>query len=178
MSEIDLSRLPSVVVVVLRSSRTRDVLRALTLPAAELKSVLSKGVLVSGGTDFPVEGCRFDAAMAAVVIDTPAETSDFARADEAPKSAVILDEVFSVIEERKRLRPEGSYVVKKIDEGIDRILKKVGEEAGETIIAFKNDDPAEIAWEVADLIFHVWLALGSANLTPQIVYDKLAERRK
>ena len=93
------------------------------------------------------------------------------------KSA-ILREVFEVIEERKRLKPKDSYVAKKMEEGIDRILKKIGEEAGEVIIAAKNADPEEIGWEMADLIFHMWLILGFYDFTPDIIYDKLIERRK
>lgn len=93
------------------------------------------------------------------------------------KSA-ILQEVYSVILERKKLNPENSYVAKKMREGIDRILKKVGEEAGEVIIAAKNEDRQEIGWEMADLIFHLWMVLGYYDLSPDIIYDKLLERRK
>ncbi len=93
------------------------------------------------------------------------------------KSAILRD-VFEIIESRKRLKPEESYVAKKMAEGIDRILKKVGEEAGEVIIAAKNADFEEIGWEIADLIFHLWLVLGFYDLTPDIIYDKLIERRK
>lgn len=96
----------------------------------------------------------------------------------AKDKSVILQEVFEVIESRKRLQPEESYVAKKMAEGIDRILKKVGEEAGEVIIAAKNADTEEIGWEMADLIFHLWLVLGFYDLTPDVVYDKLIERRK
>lgn len=90
----------------------------------------------------------------------------------------ILKEMFDVIMERKQLKPEDSYVAKKMSEGIDRILKKVGEEAGEVIIAAKNADKEELAWEIADLIFHLWLTLGYYDMSPDMVYDKLIERRK
>ena len=90
----------------------------------------------------------------------------------------ILREVFEVILERKQHAPENSYVAKKMKEGIDRILKKVGEEAGEVIIAAKNKNAEEIGWEMADLIFHLWMTLAYYDLTPDIVYEKLIERRK
>lgn len=93
------------------------------------------------------------------------------------KSA-ILQEVYEIIMQRKKLNPENSYVAKKMQEGIDRILKKVGEEAGEVIIAAKNENAEEMAWEMADLIFHLWMVLGYYDLTPDIIYDKLTERRK
>jgi len=96
---------------------------------------------------------------------------------EENKSA-ILSEVYQVIMDRKRTMPENSYVAKKIKEGLDRILKKIGEEAGELIIAAKNGSAEEIGWEMADLLFHMWLVLGYFDLSPDIVYDKLMERRK
>jgi phosphoribosyl-ATP pyrophosphohydrolase/phosphoribosyl-AMP cyclohydrolase len=96
---------------------------------------------------------------------------------EENKSA-ILSEVYQVIMDRKRTMPENSYVAKKIKEGLDRILKKIGEEAGEVIIAAKNGSAEEIGWEMADLLFHMWLVLGYFDLSPDIVYDKLMERRK
>lgn len=98
--------------------------------------------------------------------------------DKTMDKSSILNEVYEVILERKTHAPENSYVAKKLSEGIDRILKKIGEEAGEVIIAAKNGDPEEIGWEMADLIFHLWLVLGFYNLSPDIVYDKLIERRK
>jgi phosphoribosyl-ATP pyrophosphohydrolase/phosphoribosyl-AMP cyclohydrolase len=103
--------------------------------------------------------------------------TDNSKPDFTDKSAV-LREVFEVIMQRKRVKPEGSYVAKKMDEGIDRILKKVGEEAGEVIIAAKNGSADEIGWEMADLIFHMWLTLGYLELSPDIIYDRLMERRK
>ena len=90
----------------------------------------------------------------------------------------ILQELYEVIMERKRLNPENSYVAKKFKEGIDRILKKVGEEAGEVIIAAKNGNKEEISWEIADLIFHLLLILGFYDMSLDDIYDRLIERRK
>ena len=90
----------------------------------------------------------------------------------------ILQELYEVIMERKRLNPENSYVAKKFKEGIDRILKKVGEEAGEVIIAAKNGNKEEISWEIADLIFHLLLVLGFYDMSLDDIYDRLIERRK
>lgn len=92
--------------------------------------------------------------------------------------AAILSEIYQVIIERKKTMPENSYVAKKLQEGLDRILKKIGEEAGELIIAAKNQNAEEIGWEMADLIFHMWLVLAYFDLSPDIIYDKLMERRK
>lgn len=90
----------------------------------------------------------------------------------------ILSEVYQVIMERKKTMPENSYVAKKFQEGLDRILKKIGEEAGEVIIAAKNGNKEEIGWEMADLLFHMWLVLGYFDLSPDVIYEKLMERRR
>ena len=90
----------------------------------------------------------------------------------------ILQELYEVIIERKRVNPENSYVAKKFREGIDRILKKIGEEAGEVIIAAKNGNKEEISWEIADLIFHLLLVLGFYDMSLDDIYDRLIERRK
>ncbi len=92
--------------------------------------------------------------------------------------ASILSELYQIILERKKLNPENSYVAKKMREGIDRILKKIGEESGEVIIASKNGNKEEISWEVADLIFHLFLVLAYYDMSLDEVYDRLIERKK
>lgn len=90
----------------------------------------------------------------------------------------ILNEVYNVIIERKKTLPQDSYVAKKMKEGIDRILKKVGEEAGEFIIAAKNQNEKEIIYELGDLVFHSLLVLGYFDIPIQKLYDELKSRRK
>ena len=89
-----------------------------------------------------------------------------------------VEALFAVIQERQRLRPEGSYVAKLLDAGVDRIAKKIGEEATEVVIAAKNADHAEITWEVADLWFHSLVLLAASGLTPADVWQELDRRRK
>jgi len=101
----------------------------------------------------------------------------------APEDASALDgrtveALFAVIEERQRLRPEGSYVVKLLDDGVDRIAKKIGEEATEVVIAAKNGDHGEITWEVADLWFHSLVLLASSGLQPADIWRELDRRRR
>lgn len=78
----------------------------------------------------------------------------FAKAAEAGLGE-LLDDLYSVVESRKQARPEGSYTTHLFDQGLDKILKKIGEEAAETIIAAKNDDRGELANEAADLLYHL-----------------------
>lgn len=88
----------------------------------------------------------------------------------------ILDELQSVLAERKSLLPEGSYTSKLFQEGVDRIAKKIGEEAGEVIIAAKNDDPSEMALESADLLFHLLMILTDRGVPFDDVLRVLEER--
>ena len=90
----------------------------------------------------------------------------------------VVDELFEVIEGRKRERPEGSYVSALLQAGVDRIGKKVIEEAGEVVIAAKNDSRDELIHEVADLWFHSLILLSSAGLRPEDIWEELRSRRK
>ena len=87
-----------------------------------------------------------------------------------------LDWLWRVIEQRVHDRPEGSYVVRLLDAGPDRILRKLGEETAEVIVAAKNRSSDELGAEMADLWFHSLLVLKDAGLTPQDVYRRLAAR--
>lgn len=88
----------------------------------------------------------------------------------------ILDKIQSVLAEREATRPEGSYTSSLFEGGVDRILKKVGEEAGEVIIAAKNNDPEELTWETADLLFHTLILLTERGLPFDRVLDALEQR--
>ncbi|WP_079478231.1 bifunctional phosphoribosyl-AMP cyclohydrolase/phosphoribosyl-ATP diphosphatase HisIE [Halobacillus salinus] len=88
----------------------------------------------------------------------------------------ILDELQEVLSERKATLPEGSYTSTLFQEGVDRIAKKIGEEAGEVIIAAKNDDPEEMALESADLLFHLLLLLTDRQVPLDDVLAVLEKR--
>lgn len=89
----------------------------------------------------------------------------------------VLADLFETIESRKLERPDGSYVAKLFDAGVDRIGKKVVEEAGEAVIAAKNRVKEETIHEVADLWFHSLVLLADAGLTPDDIWDELRSRR-
>jgi len=108
---------------------------------------------------------------------TPAARSGEAAAPSALDGRAV-EALFAVIEERQRLRPEGSYVAKLLDAGVDRIAKKIGEEATEVVIAAKNGDGGEITWEVADLWFHSLVLLAASGLTPADIWQELDRRRR
>lgn len=88
----------------------------------------------------------------------------------------VLNRLSELLEERKSADANASYVAKLYAKGIDSILKKVGEEAAETIIAAKNGDKEQLIYETADLWFHTLVMLAHAGLKPQDVLDELARR--
>lgn len=91
-------------------------------------------------------------------------------------SSKTLDEVYEVIVDRKVDPKDGSYVSGLFEKGLDKILKKIGEEAGETIIGAKNEDKKEIIYETADLWFHSMIALSYFGITPNDIYEELGRR--
>jgi phosphoribosyl-ATP pyrophosphohydrolase len=80
------------------------------------------------------------------------------------------------LEARKPASPDGSYVAKLYAKGTDAILKKIGEEATETVMAGKDGIREKIIYEVADLWFHTLILLAHTGLKPQDVLDELARR--
>lgn len=88
----------------------------------------------------------------------------------------VLSRLGELLEQRKTADPDSSYVAKLYAKGMDGILKKIGEEAAETIIAAKEGDPGQIVYETADLWFHCLVMLAKAGLKPQDVLDELARR--
>jgi len=87
-----------------------------------------------------------------------------------------LDQLAEVLENRKSADPEQSYVARLYHKGLDHILKKIGEEATETVIAAKNGQPEQIIYETADLWFHTLVMLSHQGLGPQAVLAELERR--
>lgn len=88
----------------------------------------------------------------------------------------VLYELYSVIMDRKENPKEGSYTNYLLDKGIDKILKKVGEESSETIIAAKNSDKKETVYEVCDLLYHLSVLMAKMDITWDEIFAELAER--
>jgi phosphoribosyl-AMP cyclohydrolase / phosphoribosyl-ATP pyrophosphohydrolase len=90
----------------------------------------------------------------------------------------VLAELEEVIAQREVERPEGAYTTYLFDKGVDKILKKVGEEASETIIAAKNKDNAELKLEISDLIYHLLVLLQERKLPLDEIMDELSRRHE
>lgn len=90
----------------------------------------------------------------------------------------ILEELYDTILDRKTNVSEGSYTNYLFEKGIDKILKKVGEECTETIIAAKNTDPEELVAEVSDLTYHLLVMLVERGVSLKAIEEELAKRHK
>lgn len=87
-----------------------------------------------------------------------------------------LQGLYTLLEGRKKTRPEGSYTTYLFDKGIDKILKKVGEECTEVIIAGKADDKRETIYELADLAYHCMVLMTEMGISVEDVHRELASR--
>ncbi|MBQ6564519.1 MAG: bifunctional phosphoribosyl-AMP cyclohydrolase/phosphoribosyl-ATP diphosphatase HisIE [Clostridia bacterium] len=97
--------------------------------------------------------------------------------DEVPANAGILQSVYDVISDRRVHPQEGSYTNYLFDKGVEKMCKKVGEEASETIIAAMKWNKEEVTYEVADLMYHLLVLMNQQGVTPDDVYEELARRR-
>ncbi|MFB9324953.1 bifunctional phosphoribosyl-AMP cyclohydrolase/phosphoribosyl-ATP diphosphatase HisIE [Paenibacillus aurantiacus] len=111
------------------------------------------------------------------------EVEGFARQDAEGQAAegaadrfAMLSQLESVIASRHAERPEGAYTTYLFDKGVDKILKKIGEEAGEVIIAAKNNDNTELRYEASDLLFHLMVLLRERGLPLDDLMYELGRR--
>lgn len=89
----------------------------------------------------------------------------------------ILYELYDVITGRKENMPAGSYTAYLFEKGIDKILKKVGEETAEVIIASKNPDKGELVYEASDLLYHLMVLMVEKGVSLQEIFAELRSRR-
>jgi phosphoribosyl-AMP cyclohydrolase / phosphoribosyl-ATP pyrophosphohydrolase len=185
---------------VVQDARTREVLTLAYMNAESLARTLETGETwfwsrsrnelwhkgaTSGNTQRVLDltaDCDNDAIVVLVEPAGPAchtgarSCFDLEFSEEA--SGGVLHELYEVIKSREQERPEGSYTTYLFDKGLDKILKKVGEESAETIIAAKNDDPKQLVSETADLLYHLLVMLVARDVNLDDVRKELAQRRK
>lgn len=92
------------------------------------------------------------------------------------RSEFSLQGLYDLLEDRKEMHPEGSYTSYLFEKGIDKILKKVGEECTEVIIAGKADDKKETVYELADLAYHCMVLMVQMGISVEDVHKELASR--
>ena len=128
--------------------------------------------------------CDKDALEVLVIPDGPAcHTGSYScfenplwESEEKPTEEFSLEALMTLIEGRKTEKKEGSYTTYLFEKGIDKILKKVGEESTEVIIAGKADDKAETIYEISDLCYHVLVLMVQMGISLDDIRDELASR--
>ena len=126
--------------------------------------------------------CDYDALTVVVEKDGPAchkgtdscFTNELWRAED--KNEFSLDSLYALLKGRKENMPEGSYTTYLFEKGIDKILKKVGEECTEVIIGAKGGDKAETVYEIADLLYHITVMMIEMGISLDEVTAELAKR--
>lgn len=88
-----------------------------------------------------------------------------------------LEELYKIIEERKKNLPKNSYVASLFKKGKDKIIQKIGEESTEVIIAAKNESKQEIISEIADLLFHLLVLMSFIGISLEDVLRELSKRK-
>lgn len=90
----------------------------------------------------------------------------------------VIEELYQVIKDRKINPIEGSYTKYLFDKGIDKILKKVGEESTEVIVATKNTDKTELITEICDLCYHIMVLMAEKDISLEEIREELEKRRQ
>ena len=95
-----------------------------------------------------------------------------------PRVGPVLEDLFALLEQRKTEMPEGSYTTKLLSDPQEKLLKKIGEEASEVIIAARDQDRAQLRYEIGDLVYHVLVVMVREGLTLDDLARELAGRRR
>jgi phosphoribosyl-ATP pyrophosphohydrolase/phosphoribosyl-AMP cyclohydrolase len=189
---------------VVQDARTREVLTLAYMNEESLRRTLAEGETwfwsrsrgelwhkgATSGNTQRVVGLRLDCdADALVVLVEPrgpachtGARSCFGEGQGGEEAAApaefgeALEKLFAVVEARRRERPENSYTTYLFEQGLNKILKKVGEEAAETIIAAKDEDAAALASELSDLVYHLVVLMVQRGLTLDAVGRELSRR--
>ena len=122
--------------------------------------------------------CDRDAIVVLVDPAGPACHTGAVSCFDIPSSQSLLTRLYELIQSRERERPAGSYTTYLFEEGLDKILKKLGEESAETIIAAKNDDQARLVSEVSDLVYHLLVLLVARGVSLEEIANELEQRRR
>jgi phosphoribosyl-ATP pyrophosphohydrolase/phosphoribosyl-AMP cyclohydrolase len=181
---------------VVQDARTREVLTVAYMNREALQLTLERGETyfwsrsrrqlwhkgeTSGNSQKVMEvslDCDQDALLVEVEPRGPAcHTGSYSCFGAEPEIEGVLQELYAVIEQRKEQRPEGSYTTYLFNSGLDKILKKVGEEATETIVAAKNADSTRLVSETGDLIYHLLVLLAEKGITLDEIFRELRTRR-
>jgi len=185
-----------VIPAIVQDSRTREILTLAYMNREALSLTLERGQTyfwsrsrqklwhkgeTSGNFQKVVKirlDCDDDAVLVEVEPAGPAcHTGSYSCFLVEPELEGVLKDLYSLIEERKEKRPEGSYTTYLFNSGLDKILKKVGEESTEMIVAAKNPDSKMLVSETSDLIYHLLVLLVERGVALEDITRELKERR-
>lgn len=122
--------------------------------------------------------CDCDAIVVLVDPAGPACHTGAVSCFEIAQNSSLLTRLYELIQSREHERPDGSYTTYLFEEGLDKILKKLGEESAETIIAAKNDDRGRFVSEVSDLVYHLLVLLVARGVSLEEIAGELEQRRR
>lgn len=136
----------------------------------------------AGGEELESDGTKVDVTGTERTVPGLDDTTTDAKsavpdAKDITAGPEVLAEVFEVITDRRVNPREGSYTNYLFTKGLDKILKKIGEEASEVVIASKNGDSKEISAEIADLIYHIMVLLAERDMSLTDIYEELNHRK-
>jgi len=182
---------------VVQDVRTREVLTVAYMNPESLRLTLEKGETYfysrsrkalwhkgeTSGNFQKVRGMKLDCDNDTVLVEVeplgPAcHTNEYSCFGVEPGFGGTIQRLYDLIAMRKETRPEGSYTTKLFDQGLDKIVKKLGEEAVETVIAAKNDSSERIVEETSDLLYHLLVTLVEKGVTLEEIQVELAKRHK
>ena len=182
---------------VVQDARTREVLTVAYMNEESLRLTLQKGQTYfysrsrkalwhKGETSGNFQNvrrigldCDSDTVLVEVEPIGPAcHTGSYSCFDVQPGFGAEVRQLYDLIAIRKETRPEGSYTTRLFNEGIDKIAKKLGEEAVEIVIAAKNDSTQRIVEETADLLYHLMVTLVEKGVTLEEIREELQKRQK
>jgi phosphoribosyl-ATP pyrophosphohydrolase/phosphoribosyl-AMP cyclohydrolase len=180
---------------IVQDSQTREVLMLAYMNRESLERTLGEGetwfysrsrgeLWHKGATSGNVQSvrkisldCDFDTLLVEVTPAGPAcHRGTYSCFGAEPRPDAFLAGLSDLIERRKAARPKGSYTTYLFDSGLDKILKKLGEEAAETIIAAKNESSGELVAEASDLIYHLFVLLVERGVSLDEVVEELKRR--
>jgi phosphoribosyl-AMP cyclohydrolase / phosphoribosyl-ATP pyrophosphohydrolase len=182
---------------VVQDARTREVLTVAYMNEEALRLTLEKGEThfysrsrkalwhkgATSGNFQKVRRVALDCDSDTILVEVeplgPAcHTGSYSCFDVQPGFGGSIQQLYDLIATRKETRPEGSYTTKLFSEGIDKIVKKLGEEAVETVIAAKNDSSQRIVEETTDLLYHLLVTLVEKGVTLEDIREELQKRQK
>lgn len=136
----------------------------------DLDTILMQVEQVGAACHTGHQSCFFRSLKNNELIEKQANTQDHNKFE-------VLQQVYDVIVDRRKNPKEGSYTNYLFDKGIDKMLKKVGEESAEVIIASKNNDKAEITYEMSDLLYHLMVVMVQTGVQWEDLCNELMKRR-